>query len=262
MLFRRLFKDINRLRMVKDPRYRVTQFDQPISYGVMLKHVLLKRMERLYYRHCGGRQLARMGQAAANRGTLASLQGGGSIVVFLHQPFVHFILPILCANGIHISTLPRQPSFTKLAARLSKIWPGHYRRIPYRPVISIKKLMERLKADDCVVLAADGRIGQHYLTAKFGNGFIETPRGIYDLSRITGAPIVPVLLRLRPFPSFIGFDLRVGVPCAIKRSPEEELDKIERMFSWFFGHLSEQPYMWTRIANIRYALALPPRATS
>jgi hypothetical protein len=257
----RFSKEVDCIRMLKDPSYRVTHFDEPITNGIMLKHVFLRRMEILCYRHCSDGRISRIAEAGVDRDTLAGLQGG-SIIVFFHQPFVHFVLPMLGANGVVINTLPIAPSVSKFKARLLKVWPQNYRRIPYRPVIALKKLMERLKAGDCVLLAADGRIGQHHLTVKFGNGAIKTPRGIYELSEITGAPIVPVLLRLRPFPSLPGFDLKVGTSCAIEKAPEEELEKIESLFSWYFGHLREQPYMWKRIADPRFALAPSPQAAS
>jgi len=257
-----LSRDLNRIRMVKDPSYRVTHFDRPITYGVMLKHVMLRRMEALFYRRCSDGMIARISENGVPREAVAGLRERGCIIVFLHQPFILLALPMLCSHGVVLNTLPLSPSVTRFKTRLLAAWPRNYRRIPYEPVMALKKITERLKAGECALLAADGRKGKHHLTVKFGSGTFQTPRGIYDLARATGAPIVPVLLRLRPFPALPGFDLKVGDPWTMKKAPEEELDRIEGLFSWYFNHLRVQPHMWKRIANFKNSPASPPRVAS
>jgi lauroyl/myristoyl acyltransferase len=257
-----LSRDLNRIRMVKDPSFRVTHFDRPITYGIMLKHIMLRRMEALFYSHCSDGMIARITGNGVAREAVARLRERGGIIVFVHQPFVLLALAMLCANGVVLNTLPLTPSVSRFKARLLAAWPRNYRRIPYQPVMALKKITERLKAGECVFLAADGRKGKHHLTVKFGNGTSQTPRGIYELARATGAPIVPVLLRLRPFPAVPGFDLEVGDPWTMEKAPEEELERIEGLFSWYFNHLREQPYMWKRIANFKYSPASPPREAS
>ena len=98
-------------------------------------------------------------------------------------------------------------------------------------------------------MAADGNAGKNFFDVPFGTGSLKTPRGIYSLSHETGAPIVPLFLKLNKLKPFPSFTLLIGKEYQINDTPEKEIKKIESIIKWFYDRIEEQPYMWNKITK-------------
>jgi lauroyl/myristoyl acyltransferase len=241
---------------MKKTRTRVNHFEYPITCQIRAKHALLKLFETFYYAQLEGKHIPFIQGSFVNSEALLRQPKQGNIFIFQHQPFIHYLVVLLCVNGFPINSLvrghSRPPKFIRdLGERIN------YHRYVYAPLITIKKLRERLLEGENVLIAADGK-KHHHLMVRFGRAKLATPKGPYMLSRITGAPIVPLCLKLRGMLPFPRFEVRVGERYFMEDTPEAEIEKIEAIFSWYYSQLSKQPYMWNKIGWQRNGQAADP----
>lgn len=239
------------LKGLRGTRYAVDHFEHPIGYRTIAKHILVKTLEIFFYSRLRGRHVPFIRRSFTNE-AVAKLPGGPRIFVFLHQPFIHYLSALLCGKGFAVNALGRGdycPDFIRQMAETES-----YTRHAYKPVTAFRDLRDRLSKGESLLLAADGRAGLHYLDVRFGRGSVATPKGIYMLSLVSGAGIVPVFLHLKGVFPFPRFEIRIGPDYIIEGPPEDEIQKIGAIFSWFFEQCSKQPYMWSRIADPKFAL--------
>ena len=238
--------------LLKSPRYGIDHFEHPINYRIMGKHVLLGMFQQFLYGYLDGRHLSFIRRSVRNGDDLSSLRREKSILVFMHQPFMNYLLAAICELGIPLNTLVRRRFCPEVVRHLEN-HTKYYRHV-YKPLVSFRKLQEKLLEGESVLLAADGQLGKHHIEVRFGRGKITTPKGIYDLSRSTGTRIVPLFLALKRCLPFPAFEIRRGENYFIHNAPESEIEKIEEIFAWYYAHMSRQPYMWKRIGEERYAV--------
>lgn len=249
--FRYLKKKRPMFRMLKGPRYAIDHFERPIGYRTLGQHLLLAAIEKFLFMRLEERHLPFIRRSMMCGTGLSPLCGEKSIFLFMHQPFVDYLLVVLRDLGRPLNTLVRGrngPDFLGHGPRID------YHRHVYRPLVSLAELRGRLLAGENVLLAADGLLGRHHIEVRFGRGKITTPRGIYELSRSTGTRIVPLFLGLRRWLPLPAFEIRIGDGYMIENTPESEIGKIEEIFSWYYAQLRGQPYLWKRIAEEQYAV--------
>jgi lauroyl/myristoyl acyltransferase len=242
-------KGISKLVLPSSLHIRRNFFDYPLSKKVLIKKQILKHVETLYYKFLTEQHFNLINRSCINIDALSSLPRNKTIFLFFHQPFVRYLSLWFSEKGFVVHAVGKRkritpyPYFVSILESQSK----HYSYY-YKPLITLKILLDLLNKGEIILLAADGRLGKHFIPVKFGNGTLKTPRGIYMLGQATGAYIVPVFIRLRRTMPSPKFELLVGDSYQFQGSPEEEIEKIESIFSWYYFNVIEQPYMWKRIA--------------
>jgi acyl carrier protein len=244
-------------RVLKGPRYIINHFEHPIGYRTLAKHLLLGAIEKFLAIRLEERHLPFIRRSLARGTDLSPLRGEKSIFLFMHQPFLDYLLVVLRDLGRPLNTLVRGRSGPEFLGHEPRI---DYHRHVYRPLVSLAALRGGLLAGENVLLAADGLLGRHHIEVRFGQGKITTPRGIYELSRSTGTRIVPLFLEQRRWLPLPAFEIRMGDGCVIEHTPESEIGKIEKIFAWYYAQFSRQPHLWKRIAEEHYAVR--PEGTS
>jgi lauroyl/myristoyl acyltransferase len=225
-------------------------FGNTIGRKTLIKHFWLRLLQKFFYNHINENNFSLICRSCENIDILSSLNNRKTIFLFMHQPFVKYLPVWLCEKGFTVNSLVmgRKKPYPHFISVLQKRF-SNYDRFFYRPLLTLKSLQEKLDQGENVLLAADGKAGKHFIDIKFGGGTLKTPRGIYVLSQSTGASIVPLFLYLKQIFPFPKFEIRAGKGYQSRDVPENEIDKIESIFSWFYRNIKEQPYMWTRIAE-------------
>lgn len=239
---------------LKSQNYAINHFSQPISYLMVARTILLSSLERFYYNYLDEKHLHFIRKSCINSEILKTLPEHQNILLFMHQPFMRYLPVWLCDQGFTIySLLPRKTSFMSGFSRGLQST-GKYHRLHYRPIITVQKIRDKLIRGESLFVAAEGRIGKSHLRVPFGYGTITTPKGIYVLSQVTKSPITPVFLwpkNLFPFPRF---EIRLGTTFVMTAPPENEIHKINSMFSWYYDQFRTRPYLWKKIASYSFAM--------
>jgi len=220
-----------------------------ITRTVLTKNRLLKRIARKFNNYLTGEHLDFIVNSCTNIEEIRRLSCKRTIFVCLHQPFVYYIPVWLCEMPGPLSTIFRGLQHREFREELLR--KREYNRYVYRPYVSLRALLSRLRSGENIILAADTRVGNHFYKIKFGPWNYHTPAGIYRLCNATGASMVPVfihLIHLLPYPRF---RLEIGSPYFFSKRPTDYDSSIEAMFSWFYSCMQKQPYMWNRISKMK-----------
>jgi lauroyl/myristoyl acyltransferase len=221
----------------------------PVSKKILIKNQILQLIQTLYYQALRERHFKIIHKSCINTDALFSLPRNKTIFLFFHQPFVRYLPVWFSEKGFTLHVLGNRKRIKPLPYFISVLESeSRYHRYHYNPVITLKILLDLLNKGEIVLLAADGRLGKHFMKVKFGERTLQTPRGIYMLAQAAGAFIVPVFMRLKRIIPSPKFELLIGDRYQFKGSPEEEIEKIESIFSWYYFNVIEQPHMWMRIA--------------
>jgi lauroyl/myristoyl acyltransferase len=122
---------------------------------------------------------------------------------------------------------------------------------PQRAAVMLRAV-EYLRADRFVVLALDGAADTMLETTCLGHR-LALARGAFALSHMTGAPIVPLVMRWR------GTDLELVLGQRLQGATEEQL--AHAAARWLESYLEQQPQELT-LGLLRKLLYAEPRPTS
>lgn len=244
-----ILKGMSKLVLPCSLHARRNFFDYPLSKKMLIKMQSLNNLEALYYKLLTEKHFNLINRSCINIDALSSLPRKKTIFLFFHQPFIRYLPVWFSEKGFIVHALGKRKRITPYPYFVSVLesQAKHYSYY-YNPVITLKILLDLVNKDEIVLLAADGRVGKHFIPVKFGKGTLKTPRGIYMLGQATGAFIVPVFIRLRRTMPSPKFELLIGDSYRFQGTPEQEIEKIESIFSWYYFNVMEQPYMWKRIA--------------
>lgn len=239
---------------LKSINYTIDHFGEPISHRILFKTVLLSSIELFYYNYLNGKHLPFIRKSCRNSEILKTLPDRQNILLFMHQPFMRYLPVWLCGHGFTVNSLiPKKTTFIPgFSVGLQSA--GKYHRLHYRPIITLQKIRDKLLQGECLFVAAEGRIGKSHLQVRFGCGTITTPKGIYVLGQATKSPITPVFLRITDLFPFPRFEIRLGETFVMDSAPEDEIHKINSMFSWYYDQFRASPHLWKKIASYRYAV--------
>lgn len=189
-------------------------------------------------------------KSCANIKALEPFAYNKTIFVTFHQFFIQYLIVWLCRNGVKLSTLKYRNPNRKRPERLNVKFLNEilessdlYEPHVYKPVLSLKYLMDRLNEGGNVFILADLAVeGNHFIDVPFGGGTISTPKGIYALSQQTGATIVPLWLSYKGFSLRPKIEIKRGESFIIEGDVEDEMHKVENLMKWFYERAMEEPY--------------------